>query len=332
MRHRLHRLVTLAVSLFCAIAAGQALAADKIPVRIGVLRSSFNTVIHGVAMQGGYYERNGLDVKSVDFRSGEGAPGIEALLRGDLDIYIGTPAETTRVDSQALEHDKAPPIVAVAAGNPGNTTMVLRKDLPFNSLEDLRGLRIAVSSLGSDHLIHFRYYLAEKGQTTTSLGIKLQPIGGSNMPPALLSNQIDGFLHSEPTVSIATLKANGKVVLRRNQFGGAAEAPSLAVSVARSYIASHRDIVQRVVTALEQASKDYPTMAKADVTKMFAEFERAEPPVLDLAYQNADPRLFDLRKMADAHFRVAVAAMRERKEVSTALKPEDMFDFSFAKP
>ena len=132
-------------------------------------------------------------------------------------------------------------------------------------------------------------------------------------------------------MSIAVVKANGKVAMRRGQFGGAAEAPSLAVTVARSWMTSHRDLVQRMVDAMEQASIDYPKMPKSDVIRMFNEYERAEPEVLDLAYQNADPRLFNLRKMADAHWKVAVAAMREHKEVNATLKPEDMFDFSFSK-
>jgi NitT/TauT family transport system substrate-binding protein len=329
--NRTRRNLVLAVPVVIAGAATRAIAADKTPLRIGVLRSSFNTVIHGIALRGGYYERNGLAVNSVDFRSGEGAPGIESLMRGDLDAYVGTPAETTRVDSRAIDQQKASPLVVVASGNPGNTTLVLRKDIPFTSLEDLRGLRLGVSSPGSDHLVHFRYYLSEKHLTTASLDLKLLPVGGSNMPPALLSKQIDGFLHSEPTVSIAVVKANGKVAMRRGQFGGAAEAPSLAVSVARPWVASHRDVVQRMVDALEQASIDYPKMPKSDVIRMFNEYERAEPEVLDLAYQNADPRLFNLHKMADAHWKVAVAAMREHKEVTPALKPEDMFDFSFSK-
>ena len=47
---RTRRTLILAVPAVIAGAATRAVAADKAPMRIGVLRSSFNTVIHGIAL------------------------------------------------------------------------------------------------------------------------------------------------------------------------------------------------------------------------------------------------------------------------------------------
>jgi ABC-type nitrate/sulfonate/bicarbonate transport system substrate-binding protein len=223
--------------------------ADEVTVvRIGVLHSSLVSVLHAVALANGDYGHNGLKVKETDFNSGDGSAGTESLLRGGLDVYIGTLAEITRIDAQAIAVHQSPPLAAVAAGNPSPSTLVLRDDIPFHSVADLKGLRLAVSSLGSDHLINFRYFLASKGLSTDSLGIRLVAIGGPDMPPALLSRQVDGFLHSEPTVTIAVLKAHGKVAMSRKDFGEAANAPALGIMVSRSWANTHRPVLRQWCT------------------------------------------------------------------------------------
>jgi ABC-type nitrate/sulfonate/bicarbonate transport system substrate-binding protein len=299
-------------------------------VRVGVLRSSLFTSIQGIAHDGGYYQKNGLDLHETDFRSGNGSDGAQSVMRGQLDIYIGTLAEVTRINGQAIATGGKPPLVTVAAGNPGAPCLVLRNDIPYHSLTDLKGLRIAVSSLGTGSLIPFRYLLQTQHQTTDSLGIQLVAIGGSDMPPALLSKQIDGLLHSEMTCATAMLKAGGKSVLSRSEFGIAATVPAVGIIVERTWASGHRAVVQHVVDALEQASRDYEKMPREKVIQSFQNFIHGQPDVLALAYTMVDPRLYDLHEMADAHFNIAVAAMRQRGEVTVDLKPADVFDFSYS--
>jgi len=305
-------------------------AEEPIDVRIGVLHSSLVSVLHALALSKGYYAREGLNVRETDFNSGDGTAGSESLLRGGLDVYIGTLAEITRINGQAIASQKPPPLAAVAAGNPSPTTLVLRDDIPFRSVTDLKGLRLAVSSLGSDHLINFRYFLSENGLTTDGLEIRLQRVGGPDMPPALLSRQIDGFLHSEPTVTIAVMKAHGKIAMTRRDFGAEAKAPALGVIVARKWAAAHRPIVEDVIRALWRTTNDYPAMPRADVEKIFSDYIHSEPDVIAAAYPHVDPRLYDLREMADAHLQIAVSAMVQRGEVPAELKLADIFDLSFA--
>jgi ABC-type nitrate/sulfonate/bicarbonate transport system substrate-binding protein len=150
------------------------------------------------------------------------------------------------------------------------------------------------------------------------------------MPPALLSRQIDGFLHSEPTVTIAVMKAHGKIAMTRRDFGAEAKAPALGVIVARKWAAAHRPIVEDVIRALWRTTNDYPAMPRADVEKIFSDYIHSEPDVIAAAYPHVDPRLYDLREMADAHLQIAVSAMVQRGEVPAELKLADIFDLSFA--
>jgi NitT/TauT family transport system substrate-binding protein len=326
------RALPLAVIITVLVASlAAARAEDKTPIRLGVLHSSLFSVIHAVAQQRGYYARAGLEPTVREFRSGDGSAGLEAALRGDLDAYIGTLVEITRVDSAAIASGKGAPLAVVAAGVPGITTLVLRKDIPYSSPQDLKGLRIGVSSPGTNHLVIFRYFLGEKGLTTESIGMKLIRVGGSDMPSALLTNQIDGFLHSEPTVSTAIAKANAKIVLGGSDLGIAGQSPNLSVNVRRDWMQKHRDVTQRLVRALEDASRDYRSIPKSEMLKIFSNYEHADDDVLALAYDHLDPRLFNLRQMMEAYWTVSVAAMKQRGEVGDNLKPEDVFDLSFSR-
>jgi ABC-type nitrate/sulfonate/bicarbonate transport system substrate-binding protein len=303
------------------IGTGLAMAAVKVPglhaetlaeVRIGVLRSGLFTVIHALALQGGYYQRNGVKPRVTELRSGDGMAGAESLLRGSLDVFIGTPVELTRVNAQAVAQSKDPPLAIVAAGAPNFTNLVLRKGIAYQSFSDLKGLRLGVSSPGSDHLVNFRHLLSEQGLTTEQLNIRILPLGSSNMLTAITSSQIDGFLHSEPTVSIALVKAQASLAISSKQFGIAGNSPGLAVNVARRWEQSNRENGGRVVKALWDASIDYGSMPKQKVLEVLQSYVPSEPEILARAYGNFDPRLHDLKQMADAWWKVNVSAMMQR--------------------
>jgi ABC-type nitrate/sulfonate/bicarbonate transport system substrate-binding protein len=319
----------LALALALGLASAGAQAADLTTVKAVVVKSSLATVIHEIAEEGGYYTKNGLKVQEVSLRSGQGSNGAQVLLAGDADAYIGTLSDITRLDARALEAGQSPPLAAVAAGSIGSTGLVLRNDIPFKTITDIKGLRIGVSSLGSDHLVRLRYYLSTQSIPFNDLQLKLVPVAGDLMPQALLGGQIDGFLHSQPAIGTAITKANAKLVMQKGDFGEVGKVPGTTVAVRREWAAAHRDTVQRLVNAVYQASAGYASVPRAEMVKMFGKYLPAEPAVLDAAYDNVDPRLYDLRTMAALNFKIEVAAMKERHEVTDKLKPEDVFDFSY---
>jgi ABC-type nitrate/sulfonate/bicarbonate transport system substrate-binding protein len=214
---------------------------------------------------------------------------------------------------------------------PATTTAVLRADLPFASVKDLKGLKMGVSSLGSQHLVFFRAYLSGQGITQDSLGLQLVPIGAENMPQALLTKQIDGFLHSDPTIAIAESNGSGKVILGRKDWGEIGKSPSLALIVRREWAAKNPDLARRMIQSLEDAGTDYERAPKDQMVKLFSDALKIEEPLMKLAIDRVDPRLGPLRENADIFWKVNRASMVERGEMVDKVKLEDLFDFSFAK-
>ena len=296
-------------------------------VKVGWLRSSLSLVLHPIAMEEGFYKKNGIEPLTKVVRSGDGSIGPQSVLQGELDIYIGVISDVAKINSEASETGMQPPLAVVALGSPGATNLVLKSSLPFNGLDDIKGLRIGVSSLGSAHLVTFRQYLAEKGTTVEKLGLRLVPVGGGDMPPALISGQIDGFLHSQPTPAIAVATGQAKLVLAPNQMGIAGTSPNVGIIVSRKWASANKATLVKFVNALRETSEAYPTIPRDRIVKIAVTHLGGEPEQIAGSYDSVDPRLVAGPKGADTYWAVEMAAMKERGEVGKNFQQKDLFDF-----
>src|SRR6185436_11792734 len=189
-----------------ALVAAPHIASAADTVRFGVLHPNLTTVIHAIAKKIGTYEKHGIKVVETRFKSGQTVEGVEQLWRGNLDFYMGGAPEVPRLNSRLIEGGRPAPLAVVSGANPGHTSLVLSNKLQPKTTDEIlqKPLRIAVSSLSSVHLAFFRGYLVtEKKLDLKNIAWRFLGIQGSNMVPALLTGQIDGFLHSEPTTTLA---------------------------------------------------------------------------------------------------------------------------------
>src|SRR5215475_3379717 len=204
---------TVLLSASAAILAPHSVwSAEPDTIRFGVLYPNLTTVIHAIAKKTGAYERHNLKVVETRFKSGQTVEGVEQLWRGNLDFYMGGAPEVPRLNSRLIESGSPPALAVVSGANPGHTSLVLSNKLQPKSLDELLGqrLRIAVSSLSSVHRAFFRGYLrTEKKLELDAIRWRFMGIDAGNMLPALLTGQIDGFLHSEPTTTLAIVNKAG---------------------------------------------------------------------------------------------------------------------------
>src|SRR5262249_43092997 len=145
------------------------------------------------------------------------------LMQNQADFYVGSGPEAARIDSQAIDANQTPPILTVLGATFGSTNFVLKNELKGKDIKDLvsQPLKIGVSGPGSTHLLSFRKFLTDQKINEKDVKWQYVSMEAGNMVPALLSRQIDGFLHSEPTSSIATVNANAFLFMnaRRGDFG-----------------------------------------------------------------------------------------------------------------
>ncbi|GGA77106.1 hypothetical protein GCM10011385_34010 [Nitratireductor aestuarii] len=323
-------LITAAAIFAASTVAHAQGSGDQTPVRLGWLKASLSTIVQAIAEQKDLYAKNGLDATITAVGSGNNASGIEALMRGDFDVYFGPMSEMARLNAVAVEQKSNPPLVAVGVGTPGASHLVLKKGLAYEGLESLKGKTIGVSSPGSIHLIMFRHFLGEHDQTTEGLGLNIVRVAGSDMVPALLTGQIDGFLHSQPTPAIAVANDAGFVAIPPSEMGEVGQSPTSAVMVRRDWAEKNPEAVKKVLRAFRQASEAFSEMSEDELVAIAQESIGAEPEVLKSAIPYVNPRLMDdFETAADIYWKTEIAAMKGRGEIVEEYEKQHMFDFSY---
>jgi ABC-type nitrate/sulfonate/bicarbonate transport system substrate-binding protein len=186
-------------------------------VRFGMLYPNLVSVIHAIAKKIGAYEKYNLQVIEIHFKSGQATAGVEQLWRGNLDFYMGGAPEIPRLNSRVIENGGTAPLAVVSGTNPGHTSLVLANKLRPKAIDDLldQRLRIAVSSLSSVHRAFLRgYLLVEKKVDLDKVPWRFVSVDAGNMISALITDQIDGFLHSEPTTTLAIVNSAGHLFMQ----------------------------------------------------------------------------------------------------------------------
>jgi NitT/TauT family transport system substrate-binding protein len=330
MKNVSRRTVLLSASTFVA-APRVAQAADN--VRFGVLHPNLTTVIQAIAKKIGAYEKHGLNVIETKFKSGQTVEGVEQLWRGRLDFYMGGAPEVPRLNSRLIEGGRPAPLAVVSGANPGHTSLVLSSKLQPNVIDEIlqQSLRIAVSSLSSVHLAFFRGYLrTEKKLELDGIKWRFMGIEAANMLPALLTGQIDGFLHSEPTTTLAILNKSGHLFMQAARGDmGPNPPPATLLSSRRDYLAQNPDIAKRFLRAIADANEAY-ARAPADMTAQIAEWSGQDDKVIHAAQERMNPTTHLTLAQAQKWWDFIGSVMVERGELSPKVKPfPDVFDLSF---
>jgi ABC-type nitrate/sulfonate/bicarbonate transport system substrate-binding protein len=193
---------------FWAVAAGVALAlmtfansadADT-RLRVGKAQAQqFAFVPVHVGVEMGIFKRHGLDIEISNF--GGDAKLLQALAADAIDIALGGGPTIAFVQ-------KGTPMLGIAAlaDAPGTIMMVVLKDGPVKTEDDLKGRTVSVSTAGS-----LTYWLAKELSRQKGWGndgIKIAPLGTPTAQiAALKTGQIDGVVTE--TSSILKLEEDG---------------------------------------------------------------------------------------------------------------------------
>jgi NitT/TauT family transport system substrate-binding protein len=321
-----------AVAVLSGLPGSRAFAADKI--KVGMLKPNIVTVIYWIAVKTGAFTKNGLDVAEYPVPSGQTAAGIEQLLRNDINFYLGASGEVAHANSRYLESGKPLPIALIEGGIAAGSFFLLRNDLKGKTLDELRQmpLRIGLSNPSSFHLIMFRAFLATKKLTTDDFKWQFLTIGGPEMLPAMLSHQLDGFMHDALTTTLA-LRANAGFEFMdsdRGDFGPEAKlVPGTGVCGNIQFMKAHSDVTQRFTQALRDASANYAKAPKSEMVAIMAEWSRQDPAVIEAMYDRFNPQVGLTAAAANAWWDILGQAMLARGEISQKMTVNDVFDLDY---
>jgi len=225
----------LAASAFGAPTAPAAQAQAPAELRLGKAQAqNFAFMPADVGLEAGIFKRNGIDLAIANF--GGDARLVQAITAGAIDIALGGGPTLAFVV-------KGAPMLAIAAlaDRPSTIMLVVAKDGPVKTEDDLKGRTVSVSTTGS-----LTYWLAQelsRSRGWGSDGIKIAPLGTTTAQAAALkTRQVDGVVTETGTVLRLVEEGLGRILVR---FGDRIpDFHSHVILARKGFLDSHPDAVR----------------------------------------------------------------------------------------
>jgi NitT/TauT family transport system substrate-binding protein len=312
----------LLLAVLVLAVAGPAGAAEPRKVKVGIIKLTSSAPVF-VGIDKGFFREAGVEPELIWFQAAQ--PVAVALAAGDIEV--GATGLTAGLYNIVAGGQKLWVVADKGREWPGYplTALVVQKDGPVQSIKDLRGKKVGITTLGST----FHYMLGNLvEQEGLALGdvepAPLRTLGA--MSEALQTRRVDAILIPQPLAGTTVEKGFGRIL---HWVGD-----KLAYQVAALF-ASHRFVQdrERAVAFLRgyaRASRYYHDAVLArksgpqydEVVAITAKYTEATPDVIRVGfpYQDRDARLDvpDIARQLAWYHRTGMA--------TRALGPADLVD------
>ena len=189
---------------------GTAFAADAAPIRVGISQPTFSFIPLDIGIERGFFKKYGVAIDKTVF---DGSAKLhQAIAAGSIDIGLGAGPEFGFLVKGAPEM-----AIAAMADKPADMTILVAKDGPIKTLNDLKGQKISCSTKGS---------LSEWGGRAVSVkqgwgpnGIDMVPLGSFGAQTAALeTKQVVGMSVDVATASRLVAEGQGRIVVTIADF------------------------------------------------------------------------------------------------------------------
>ncbi|AKB80533.1 ABC-type nitrate/sulfonate/bicarbonate transport systems, periplasmic component [Methanosarcina horonobensis HB-1 = JCM 15518] len=176
--------------------------------------------------------------KINEYQFPTGAPEMQAMMAGDLDVaYVGAAPAITAL-SQGLDAKIVEPVQI------NGSSLVLRPEYEYESPEDLRGLKIATFPTATIQDTLLRDWLRENGldpeKDVTILGMT-----PGDAVTAISAKQVDAVFLPHPSPTIIENDGNGRTIVQSGEMSPNHACCVLLVS--GELIREHPELVEQIV-------------------------------------------------------------------------------------
>lgn len=266
----------LGLSALLGLSSMHAMAAKEIKVALGT--EGFVHMPLFVALDGGFFEKHGLDVELVKFKGGGAA--ASGLASRSVEFCSCAIQNAINAKVKGADITLLGRMVGQYASN-----LVIRQEVadklgiteqtPIEQrLAAFKGLRLAVSGSGGSADFLVRFLGMEGGLQSEKDFTLLYLNNGGAMLAAFAQGNIDGFALSSPTSESAVIEQKGYMLLDMSK--GEVKAldgyPSIALSARRQWAEDNQDTVKAFMAALSDATtliNEQPQEAMKQVRKRF---------------------------------------------------------------
>lgn len=283
---------------------------------------STHQISYMTAMENGWWAEDlaPFGIEEVnEFEFPTGAPEMQAMLAGDLDVaYVGAAPVITALAS-GLDAK------IVAAVNTQGSDLVLRPEVLYESPEDLKGLKIATFPPGTIQDTLLRNWLIENG-LDPEVDLEIVAMGPGDAKAAIAAEKVDGVFLPHPSPTFIEAEGNGRSVLASGAI--MPDHPCCVLVVSGDLIRNNPEMVEQIVMThikavdydsanLDEAAETYATKLTADQEIVLESIEGWD------GVWSADPRPLVNSTVEYANIQYELGF------ITTELTEEDIFDVSF---
>ena len=305
----------LLFSIFVAAAAFWGTLACAQPVRIAIGAASIAHVPGWMALEGGYFARQGLNPELIFIRGGPQT--VAALVGGDVAF--------AQVYSQ--------PLIAAKLGGADTVLVAGLINQPLFSImaipaiekpQDLRGKKIGITTFGSATDLALRLALKHWGVKEGDVSI-LQIRGVPEILSALQSGAVQAGTVSPPTNMMA-VKAGFRELAYLPKLGISFQHTTL--STTRRLVATNRQLALKVLRSYALAIRRIKT-DKAFTVKVLAKYFRTnDQEVLDYTYNTGLPLFQEIPYPTLQGIQSMLDFLAEKDPKAKQAKPSEFVDTS----
>lgn len=176
--------------------------------------------------------------KINEYQFPTGAPEMQAMMAGDLDVaYVGAAPAITAL-SQGLDAKIVEPVQI------NGSSLVLRPEHKYESPKDLKGLKIATFPTATIQDTLLREWLKENGLDPEK-DVTIVGMTPGDAVTAISAKQVDAVFLPHPSPTIIEKEGNGRTIVQSGEMSPNHACCVLLVS--GKLIREHPDIVEQIV-------------------------------------------------------------------------------------
>ncbi|MEA1984484.1 MAG: ABC transporter substrate-binding protein [Euryarchaeota archaeon] len=283
---------------------------------------STHQIAHMTAMENGWWQEDlaPYNIETIkDYEFPTGAPEMQSMLAGDLDIaYVGA-APVISAISSGLDAK------IVASVNTQGSDLVLRPEVVYEGPEDLKGLKIATFPPGTIQDTLLKNWLIENG-IDPETDVEIKGMGPGDAMAAMAAGQIDGAFLPHPAPTLIAAEGNGRSVLPSGKI--MKDHACCVLVVSGDLIRNHPDMVKQIIKTHIRAT-EYNLNNTDDAAQIFATKQSWDVETVKTSLEEWDG-IWSANPHPVVDSTVNYAQVQyDLGYVDTELTEEDIFDLSF---
>jgi ABC-type nitrate/sulfonate/bicarbonate transport system substrate-binding protein len=265
-------------------------------------------------LQAGIFQKHGIDLSLV--YTGSGPTNIAAIVSGD--VQFAEQADPS-ITNSALEGSGVE-WIAVSVPKP-NLALFVQPNI--NSVQDLKGKKVGVTTLGSLTALFANLVLQQNGLDPKKDVQVLAVGGGLEAQSAMLNNQVDAIVTAPAT------PLPGKKILVDLRTGF--DFPQGGLAATKSFVQKEPPLVQDMVTAFVESIRRFKTDRALAEEIDTRELKRSDPAAVKAEVDEAIEVLTDNVTPTPKQLKTVLDMLAPDNPKAASAKPEDFFDERFGK-